>query len=264
VTVLRNPFTKALWDARRSLLGWALGLAAVGAMYAGFYPSIKSPEMARAMEAYPKALKEALNMQDMTSATGYLSSTVFGILGPLLFVVFAISVGARAIAGDEEAGTLDLVLAHPVSRTRLLLARSAALVVSLLIVGAAILLVLSVVAKPAQLDIPVGNLTAAVTHLVLLGLCFGALALSVGAIAGKRATVLAVTAGIAVVAYFGNTVAPQIGLGWLQKVSPFYYYAAGEPLQNGIQYTDAAVLLSVAVVLIGGGVLAFNRRDIAV
>lgn len=261
--MLRNPFTKAVWDARRSLFGWALGLAAVGAMYAGFYPSMKSPAMAKAMEAYPRALKDAFNMQDITSAAGYLGSTVFGILGPLLFVVFAISVGTRAIAGDEEAGTLDLVLAHPVSRTRLLLSRFAALMVSLLVVGAAILLVLLAVAKPAQLDIPVGRLAAAVVHLVLLGLCFGALALTVGAVVGRRAVVLAVTAAVAVVAYFGNTVAPQIDLGWLQRLSPFYYYAGGEPLRNGIQYADAGVLLAVAVVLVGVGTLAFNRRDIA-
>ena len=40
--------------------------------------------------------------------------------------VFTIAGGARSVAGDENAGTLDLVLAHPVSRRSLALQRFAA------------------------------------------------------------------------------------------------------------------------------------------
>jgi hypothetical protein len=42
-----------------------------------------------------------------------------GLTGALLIITAA--AGARAVAGDEEAGTLDLLLAHPVSLTRLVL-----------------------------------------------------------------------------------------------------------------------------------------------
>jgi len=51
--VLANVFTKTLRDGRRSLLGWTLALAAVALMYASFYPSMRSPEMEAALEAYP-------------------------------------------------------------------------------------------------------------------------------------------------------------------------------------------------------------------
>ena len=37
---------------------------------------------------------------------------------PLLLLVYAIGAGSRAIAGEEESGTLDLLLAHPLSRRR--------------------------------------------------------------------------------------------------------------------------------------------------
>ena len=40
---------------------------------------------------------------------------------PLLLLVAAIGAGARAIAGEEERGTLDLLLSTPVSRRRLAL-----------------------------------------------------------------------------------------------------------------------------------------------
>jgi hypothetical protein len=48
-----------------------------------------------------------------TTPAGYLQGTLFALLGPLLLVMMAVTTGARAIAGDEEAGTLDLVLAQP-------------------------------------------------------------------------------------------------------------------------------------------------------
>ena len=38
---------------------------------------------------------------------------------PLLLLIAAIGAGAGAIAGEEERGTLDLLLSLPVSRRRL-------------------------------------------------------------------------------------------------------------------------------------------------
>jgi ABC-2 type transport system permease protein len=234
-------------------------------MYAAFYPSIRNPEMAAALENYPQAMIQAFGLQDMVSPEGYLQSTVFGIIGPILIILFAVGVGARAIAGDEEAGTLDLLLAYPVTRTQVLLHRFVAMVVALLIIGAAVLVVLLGIAGQAELDIPVARLAAMIIHLVLLGVCFGSLALAMGAITGRRGLVLAVTGVVAIVAYFANTLAPQVeSIAWLQKLSPFYYYSGGQPLRNGLQLSDAGILLVIVAILIGVGMVAFNRRDVAV
>ena len=46
---------------------------------------------------------------------------------PLLLLIAAIGAGARATAGEEERGTLDLLLANPISRRRLVLEKLAAL-----------------------------------------------------------------------------------------------------------------------------------------
>jgi ABC-2 type transport system permease protein len=263
--MLRNVFSKSLWDARRSLLAWAVGIAAVAVMYAAFYPSMNTPEMAGAMESYPEGLRTALNLDDLTSPAGYLGGTVFGILGPVLLILFATGFGARAIAGDEENGVLDLILAYPVSRVRVALERFAALVAAVLIVGGAVLVALLAIAGPAELSISAGNFTGATLQLALLGLCFGALAFAIGAATGRRGAVLAVTGIVAVLTYFANTLAPQVAaLAWLQDLSPFHYYAGGQPLRNGLQAGDAAILLLVAVVLLAAGTVVFNRRDVAV
>src|SRR5437763_16493604 len=58
----------------------------------------------------------------LTSPEGFLSLAFFSYM-PLILGVFAVLAGSGLLAADEENGTLDLVLAHPVSRTSLFLGR---------------------------------------------------------------------------------------------------------------------------------------------
>jgi ABC-2 type transport system permease protein len=264
--MLRNVFTKTLWDARRSLLGWALSISAVAAMYAAFWPTVNTPEMQQALGNYPEGVLEALNYDDLTSPAGYLASSVYGLLIPLLVAVFAIGYGTRAVADDEEAGTLDLLLAHPVSRTRLALQRFAALAAALVLVGAVLWLAMLAIAGPAELaGVSAAEFAAATAQLVLFGACLGALALAIGAATGRKALALGGSAGVAVLAYLANGVFPQLeGLEWTREVSPWHWYLGGEPLKNGLQAGDALLLLAVTAVLVAVGTWRFNRRDVAV
>jgi ABC-2 type transport system permease protein len=264
--MLRNVFTKTLWDARRSLLGWALAISAVAAMYAAFWPTVNTPEMQQALRNYPEGVLQAFNYDDLTSAAGYLGSSVYGLLVPLLVAVFAIAYGTQAVAGDEEAGTLDLLLAHPVGRTRLALQRFAALATALALVGAVLWLAMLAVAGPAELEgVTAAELAAATTQLVLFGACLGALAFAVGAATGRKALASGVGAGVAVLTYLANGVFPQVqGLEWTREVSPWHWYLGGEPLKHGLQAGDSLLLLAVALVLVAAGTWAFNHRDVAV
>jgi ABC-2 type transport system permease protein len=264
--MLRNVFTKTLWDARRSLLGWALAISAVAAMYAAFWPTVNTPEMQQALRNYPEGVLQAFNYDDLTSAAGYLGSSVYGLLVPLLVAVFAIAYGTQAVAGDEEAGTLDLLLAHPVGRTRLALQRFAALAAALVLVGALLWLAMLAIAGPAELEgVTAAELAATTTQLVLFGACLGALAFAVGAATGRKTLALGASAGVAVLAYLANGVFPQVqGLEWTRDLSPWHWYLGGEPLKNGLQTSDALLLLAVTAVLVAAGTWVFNHRDVAV
>jgi ABC-2 type transport system permease protein len=264
--MLGNVFTKTLWDARRSLLGWTLAISAVAVLYAAFWPTVNTPEMQDALRNYPEGVLEAFNYNDLTSPAGYLGSSVYGLLIPLLVAVFAIAWGTRAVAGDEEAGTLDLLLAHPVSRVRVALQRVGALIAALALVGAVLWLAMLAIAGPAELEgVTAAELAAATVQLVLFGACLGGLAFAVGAATGRRAVALGASAAVAVLAYLANGVFPQVeGLEWTRDVSPWHWYLGGEPLSNGLQVGDALLLLVVAAVLVAAGTWAFNRRDVAV
>ena len=262
----RNIFTKTLWDQRRGIAAWALGIAAVGVLYAAFYPSVNNPQMAAAMAAYPQGVREAMGITDITSPAGYLGGTTYGLLGPVLMIIFATVLGGRAIAGEEESGRLDVLLAHPVERWQVGVERSAALVVALTVAGVVLLAGMAAAAGPAQYaELGYGNLAAASFQLVLLGTLFGALALSVGALTGRLAKAVTVVAVVGIVTYFTNTLGPSVdAIAWTRDLSPFRHYSGGQPLVNGWQLGDALILLLAATALVALGIVGFQRRDVAV
>jgi ABC-2 type transport system permease protein len=225
-----------------------------------------NPDMAAVIDAYPPELLEALGFTDITSPAGYLGATSYGLLGPILVLIFASVLGARAVAGDEESGRLDVLLAHPVERWRVVLERAAAMATALALPIVALFLALLVAAGPAGFSsIGAGNLAAASVQLGLLGLFFGNLALAVGAATGSRGLAWGAVALVAVLTYIANTLGPSIdAISWSQNLSPFHYYSGGRPLVNGFQPADSLVLLVASLVLLGGAVAGFLRRDIAV
>jgi ABC-2 type transport system permease protein len=264
--MLRNVFTKSLWDQRRGIVGWSIAIALVGVTYAAFYPSINSPEMAAALEAYPQGLLDALGFTDITSPAGYLGSTTYGILGPILAIIFGASLGARAIAGEEEGGRLDVLMAHPVERWSVVIQRAGAIVVALTLAGVVLFVAVLLVSGPADLgDVGAANIAAATVQLVLLAAAFAMLALAVGALTGSRGLSLGAVALVAVATYFANTLGPTIdAIAWTQDLSPFHYFSGGQPLVNGLQVGDALVLAVTSAVLVVVAMVGFVRRDIAV
>lgn len=264
--MLRSVFGKSLWDQRRGILIWSIGLAAVGVGYAAFYPTLNSPEMAQFMEAYPPEIMDAMGITDLTSPEGYLGGTTYGLLGPVLILLFGAGFGSRAIAGEEENGRLDALLAHPVTRWQVVLERAAAMLVALAVAGVVLLLGMLAIAGPAEFaEIGSANLAAASVQLVLLGFFFGALAVAVGAVTGSRGLAFGLVAIVGVLSYFANTLGPSIdAVAWSQDVSPFHYYLGGEPLRSGFQVVDSLILLAASLMLVGIGVLGFERRDVAV
>jgi beta-exotoxin I transport system permease protein len=264
--LLANPFTKALWDARRSIVGWGLTIGGIAVMYTAFYPSISKPSFAEALKNYPESIKKAFNMQDLTTPQGYLESYIFGLMVPILLAVFVIISGTRAIAGDEEAGTLDLILAHPVSRPGVLLSRLAALVTEVLIICGVVYVLLLAIAGPTKISpVGAGHIAAATIQLAFFGILFAALTLGVGAATGRRAAAIGTGVAVMVLGWFANSLAPQVhGLEWAQRLSPFHYYLGGQPLVNGFDPGGSAVLLGVAAVVVVAGLVRFRSRDLAV
>ena len=266
--MLRSVFSKTLADAGRALVWWSLGLVGLVAMLVAVYPSIRdNPGLNKLIESYPEALKAFIafgGAVDYASGAGYLGSELFSFMVPLLLLVAAIGAGARATAGEEERGTLDLLLANPLSRRRLLLEKAAALVAELALLSFVLWLSLLVGVELASMHVSAAHLAAATVAAALLAIAFGAIAMLAGAVSGHRGVAVGVSAAAAVAAYLVSSLAAIVdALRPLRQASPFYHYVASDPLRHGLELGHTGFLVAVALVAAVAAVVAFDRRDLA-
>ncbi|MEO8897157.1 MAG: hypothetical protein ABI473_00400, partial [Candidatus Dormibacter sp.] len=80
---------------------------------------------------------------------------------------------------------------------------------------------------------------------------------------GRRSFSVAVAAGIAILGWLINGFASLVGaVSWLKYLSLFYYYAGHDPLTQGVDFADVAVLVGVTLLLLVVAVTAASRRDL--
>ena len=266
--MLRNVFLKSLRDLRRSFAWWTVGLAGYVALIASVYPTVRdNPDLEKLVESYPEALKAFVafgGQFDFTSAAGYLGSELFSFMMPALFLVAAVGHGAGTLAGEEERGTIDLLLSSPLSRTRVALEKLAAMCVELAALGVVLWLALWVGARAFSMEVSVAHLASATALLVVLALAYGAIAFMVAAATGRKTLAIGLTVALAVGAYLVNSLASLVEvLEPFQKATPFYHYAVADPLRQGLDPWHTLFLIAVGAVAAAGGVLLFDRRDLA-
>ena len=256
-------------DRSRSLLWWSVGLVGLVAMTVSFYPSIKGEaSFEDLMTDLPDAFKALVGAQAgvaFSSPAGYLHTQMFTSLIPMVLLIFGIGLGGRAIGGAEDDGTLELLLANPVTRRRVFVERGLAvlgLLAALTFVGAAALYLLG----PA-FDVLEGLSTAHVlaewAAVASLALLHTVLAFAIGAARGHRAPALAAAATVAVAGYMvEGLLAVTDALRPLRVVSPWHWYLERNALVDGTTLQATLLPVLVAAGLAVFSAWRFERRDL--
>lgn len=258
---------ETLRERRRALGWWSAGVFALILISVMFYPSV---EDASGLDQYAEDLPEALRAlfvggeTDLSSPVGYLNSQVFAMMAPLVLAIFTIGAGAWAIAGEEERGTLDLLLAQPISRGSLVVQRFGWLALSALALSTVLFLTLLASAPLFDLDLPVANSIAATVSVLLLGVFFGALALAIGSLWPGRGRAIGVTAGIAIAAWILDGFAQVVAAleAW-RPLSPYYQALGRNPLRDGAPWEGWALLVAATAALLIIAIIGLRHRDIS-
>ncbi len=249
---------------RRALIGWALSTAVLVGTVLAFWPSISGNDaLTQSFANLPPSVRAATGLSDLGSPAGYLQGQLFATLAPLIFLSFGIGRGARAIAGEEEARTMDLLLAAPVRRVRVVGEKGAAIAVQLL--GLALVMWVTLLAVDPLVDVHLsaGRLAAATVGSMALGMLYGGLALALSGATGRRGLSLGVAAGLAGAGFLYTSIAPFVGgLANHLTLSPFQLAYGYEPLTTGMDWGYLALLVGGASALTALSALAFDRRDV--
>jgi ABC-2 type transport system permease protein len=238
----------------------AIGLIAVIMIVGALYPSLKDTF---GKLNVPEGVANLLGGANYSTLTGWLQSEIVATYGPLVFCAVGITTAVATTTGDEDERILATLLAHPIVRTALLLAKTLALALLILAVSVATWIGFLIGVAIAGGGISTAHLAAQAAHLALLGLTYAALALALGASTGRKMIAAGGATGLAILGFLINGLAPLINaLTWTQYLSPFYYYSSHEPLTNGAQWGHLVVLAATSLVLVGAALIGFRRRDL--
>jgi ABC-2 type transport system permease protein len=264
--LLRNVFTKTIRDLRWPTFWVALGMGVMTGYFAVLFPTyskiIDLNDILAKMGPAAKLMGASLG--DASTLVGFLHIELFSMILPALMVAFTAGVASGFTAGEESRGTIDVLLSYPVARWRIVLEKWFAVMIGCVIAAAVVWVFAIGGAAVSASALPADDLAAALVMLVLLGLAFGALALAISAGTGNRGAAIGISVALMVVMYLADALAAIVdGLNTVRPLSLFRYYMGGDPLRNGLNLADAAVLAVVATALVALSVMLFERRDLA-
>ncbi len=257
IAVLR----KTMRDQRWQVLGFGIALFIMAMTSVLLWPGVR--DSLQNLEL-PKAVQAFLG-NDLSIATpaGYLSARYFGWV-EILLIVYVVIAGTGAVAGEESAGTVDLLMAQPIARWWVVSQKAVAAVVGSAIIIAIGWLGFALTVPFVSIKISVSDTAVASANMLPITLLFYALALWLGAVSPNRSTAAGAAIGLATAWYFISTLANGIGaLHGLKYATPFYYYGSGLALIDGIDWAHVGLLLGASAALFALTLRAFERRDIA-
>ncbi len=256
----------ALRRSRGAIIGWGIGLAVLAIMMGSLFDMMASSGdlMVAYAEAMPE-IAEMFNFAAMNTPIGWLDVEYFSFV-PLIIGLFAAGAGASLLARDEERGTLDLILAHPVSRTTLFWGRflttTLVTIILLLISWASLLLTMT---WSENFTIPALDLLMPFTSLFAILMFFMTLGLLLSMLLPARSMASMLTAMLVVASFFITLLSGVVDeLERAADFSPLTYLETATAIEDGLNLTWFGVFIAIDLVLALISWQLFQRRDIRV
>jgi ABC-2 type transport system permease protein len=183
----------------------------------------------------------------------------------VMMMIWAALAGVGIGRGDEDRGITEEWIAGGVSRTRLLLGRSAAFGLVLLVACFAAVLGISAIAPAVHQDPNVGGELLKAGSMAAGLFTVYTIALLVSQLPAERQTATALGVGAPVLLLVVNGIADTIdSAAWIGVISPFHWMEQTSSAAPGGTFDLGATigLAVAAAVLLGVAVPVFQRRDI--
>jgi ABC-2 type transport system permease protein len=262
-------FKHALRRLRGRIIGWSIGLSLYSLMMVFMYDTVLELMGTGAEEllaAYPPEMMAFIGVTDMfeiLTPAGYIDAYFFAYMAVILGI-FVIGAATGMLVSDEERGLLDLVLAHPISRTALFASRALAVAVSTSLILLLCWLSWAVPGGQTQLNLTWGEFLLPFIPLLAQLLLFGALALLLSFVLPSARLAGMLTGALLV----GNYLLMGLyrlndNLEVVVRLTPFYYYQGGQAV-HGLEWGLLAAILAVTLLFTAVAWFLFQQRDIRV
>lgn len=253
---------KTLGDSRAIALVGGAAIFYLAVLIGPLFNAL-SDALAQIADSFPEAILSMVGFADLSTPEGFYVAEVFSLVVPGAVIAVTMMMGIRALAGEERHGTMDLLLTNPVSRTKIVLEKTAAMLVVCAVLGLATFAGTAAGNVIGGLGMSYAGIAAASLQAVGIGAVFGLVGMAASAALGRSKPAVYGAVGVTLVAYAANAFLPvSEHLADWARLSPFYYYLQNQPLTNGISWPNMAVMTGISAVLLGLSVLSFRSRDL--
>lgn len=264
-------FLKAIKEKRITLLVYSLSSIAFVWMYVALFPSIRdsADQLMDLMKAYPESLLKAFGFEEtammFSSVEGFISTEYFSFLWPIITIIFAISLAGNSLAGEIEKGTMETVLAQPVSRTSVFLGKYLAGLVMILVFTIVSIMSIPLTAKLYNISYVFKSYILISGIGFILAMAIYSIAFFFSSVFSEKGKVYLLSGGLMVLMYVFNIVsALKENLEDLQYFSFFHYFNSMQILVNNkIENLAYFVFIGCIIIFSSLAFFRFIKRDIS-
>lgn len=253
------------YEARRRMKGTATlvgGISVFVLLVILIFPSMKDAA-GTLEEAYPEAIQEAFALTSLTTIEGFLSAEIYQFVWVLMLGLYLVYLGGGIIADDVETGRIDLLLATPISRKRLLVEKYCSLLVPIVVINLVMPVVVLAGVIAVGESIAIENLF--LVHALSIPYLMVTAAIGLGlSVVFDRADI-AQRGGLALLfmLFILDSVTAGTDIEWIGGISPTNYFTPADVLVDGtIDVGGMFVLIGVAIVLVLASGEWFYRTDV--
>ncbi|MBA7586106.1 hypothetical protein ES708_28102 [subsurface metagenome] len=257
--------------SRWGIISWSGIIFLYGILTMYLYPTVKdsSADMLGYINSLPEAMKAAFGYEgiDFTSLTftpEAFATLEFLVIWPLLIGIYGVfsSVG---IAREMESGTLDLLLAQPVRRYKVITAKFAVFAFSAILIATVSVLGLAAGAAIINETVDITSLTMVIFEAFLLVLAIGCVTLLFAAIFLQPRRALLFGGLFMAFSYILNFMIPILpdSFEWIRNLSIFYHFQPNDIISSGaLNGTAVTVYSTLAITCFAAALYIFQRRDL--
>lgn len=214
-------------------------------------------------EALPAVLLALIPGGEMASATGWVNAQVMSLVGPGVLIALAVMSALRSTVGEEDRGTLGLLLSVGVSRGTFVAAKWVAMLTQVAVAGTVLAISLIGVNAVWDLGLAGSDLLLGCVFAVALAWFFGALALALALSTGRLRISAMTASAFAAVSFLVATFFPlSDSLRKYDQWSPWFYYSASDPLAGTASGVHFFTLITASLMCLLPGIWAFHSRDL--
>jgi ABC-2 type transport system permease protein len=206
-----SVFSKTLYQKRKFIVGWFIGLATMTILTLSFFPSFKNGELGRTFNNLSPALQKVVgNTDSFRTVGGYISQQIFALRIPLLATVLSIVLFNGLTVGEERKGLLETQLSLPLKRTTILLQKLLAGIVILAVASIGIFIGIWITLLLIHEHYSYLTIWREIFGAVLVSLDFGLIAFMLGSAIGKKSIAVGAASGFAFLSYLISSLAAAV------------------------------------------------------